>query len=144
MDNFYDYEKEFVGIWQELGREVLEKNLGELVRDKRKKTLATLGQVTINNNHPFCSGKNGFQISPRMEELMVYAGQLDSYEKSNEIIKEFTTINVNTIQCCRVTDFYGEQMGNAVNRERTLTPVRRQEVLYLEADGSMLLTREEG
>jgi len=103
-----------------------------------------LGQVTINNNHPFCSGKNGFQISPRMEELMVYAGQLDSYEKSNEIIKEFTTIDVSTTQCYRVTDFYGEQMGNTVNKERTLTPVRKQEVLYVEADGSMLLTREEG
>ena len=37
IDNFYDYEKEFVGIWQGLGREVLEKNLGELVKDKRKK-----------------------------------------------------------------------------------------------------------
>lgn len=37
INNFYDYEKEFVHIWQELGREVLEKNLGELVKDKRKK-----------------------------------------------------------------------------------------------------------
>lgn len=37
IDNFYDYEKEFVSIWQDLGREVLEKNLGELVKDKRKK-----------------------------------------------------------------------------------------------------------
>lgn len=37
IDNFYDYEKEFVSIWQDLGREVLENNLGELVKDKRKK-----------------------------------------------------------------------------------------------------------
>lgn len=37
LDNFYDYEKGFVGIWKDLGREVLEKNLGELPRDKRKK-----------------------------------------------------------------------------------------------------------
>ncbi len=37
LDNFYDYEKEFVSLWKELGREVLEKNLGELPRDKRKK-----------------------------------------------------------------------------------------------------------
>ena len=103
-----------------------------------------MGHVTINNNHPFSTGRNGFQISPRMEELMVYAGQLDSYEKSNEIIKEFTSIDVSTTQCYRVTDFYGEQMGNTVNKERTLTPVRKQEVLYVEADGSMLLTREEG
>ncbi len=37
LDNFYDYEKQFVGIWKELGREVLEKSLGDLPRDKRKK-----------------------------------------------------------------------------------------------------------
>ena len=37
LDNFYDYEKEFVSIWQGLGRSVLEKNLGELPNDKRKK-----------------------------------------------------------------------------------------------------------
>lgn len=102
-----------------------------------------MGPVTINNMHPFSTGKNGFQISPRMEELMVYAGQLDSYEKSHEIIKEFTNIEVSTTQSYRVTDFYGEQMKDTVNKERTLTPVRKEEVLYVEADGSMLLTREQ-
>ena len=37
LDNFYDYEKEFVHIWQGLGRQVMENNLGELPGDKRKK-----------------------------------------------------------------------------------------------------------
>ncbi len=37
LDNFYDYEKEFVSILHDLGREVLEKNLGTLSNDKRKK-----------------------------------------------------------------------------------------------------------
>lgn len=37
VDNFYDYEKEFVAIWQGLGRDVFEKNLGAVSRDKRKK-----------------------------------------------------------------------------------------------------------
>jgi len=37
LDNFYDYEKEFVGIWKGLGQSVLEKNLGETSGDKRKK-----------------------------------------------------------------------------------------------------------
>lgn len=102
-----------------------------------------MGPVTINNKHPFSSGKNGFQISPRMQELMVYAGQLDSYEKTYEIIKEFTNIEISTTQSYRVTDYYGEQMKDTVNKERTLTPVRKEEVLYVEADGSMLLTREQ-
>lgn len=37
LDDFYDYEVEFVKIWQGLGREVLEKNIGNLPGDKRKK-----------------------------------------------------------------------------------------------------------
>jgi hypothetical protein len=37
LDNFYDYEKEFVAIWQGMGRDVFEKNLGVVPRDKRKK-----------------------------------------------------------------------------------------------------------
>lgn len=37
LDNFYDYEKQFVDIWKDLGREVLQKNIGSLPADKRKK-----------------------------------------------------------------------------------------------------------
>jgi hypothetical protein len=37
IDNFYDYEKGFVEIWKGLGKSVLEKNLGELPNDRRKK-----------------------------------------------------------------------------------------------------------
>lgn len=59
---------------QDLGRQVLQGSLGNLSKDKRKKTLTTFGQVTINNNHRFSKGRNGFQISRRIQELMVYAG----------------------------------------------------------------------
>ena len=37
LDNFYDYEKEFAAIWKELGRAVLESNIGTTPNDRRKK-----------------------------------------------------------------------------------------------------------
>jgi len=37
INDFYDYEKEFEDIWQELGRSVLEKNISESPVDRRKK-----------------------------------------------------------------------------------------------------------
>lgn len=106
--------------------------------------MTTLGPVSINNAHCFSNISNGFQISPRLQELMAYSGQLDSYHKANEIVREFTAVEVSTTQLYRITDHYGEQVSEKVNEERTLTPLRKEEVLYVEVDGSMLLTREQG
>ncbi len=79
-----------------------------------------------------------------MQELMAYAGQLDSYEKCNEVIREFINIDVSITQVYRLTDMYGKEVEKTVHKERTLTPLKKSEVLYVQADGSMLLTREEG
>ncbi len=37
IESFYDYEKEFDKIWQDLGRAVLEANVSEVPADRRKK-----------------------------------------------------------------------------------------------------------
>lgn len=41
-DNFYDYEKSFDQVWQDLGRRYLEKQLNEglVTTDRRKKKLS--------------------------------------------------------------------------------------------------------
>lgn len=79
-----------------------------------------------------------------MQELMVYAGHLDCYEKCNEIIDKFISVKVSAAQVYRVTDIYGEQIGKITDQtERTLKPVRKEETLYVEADGSMIFTRDE-
>jgi uncharacterized membrane protein len=39
LDDFYDYEKGFEKIMQDLGREVLEQNIGSVPKDRRKKKL---------------------------------------------------------------------------------------------------------
>lgn len=58
-------------------------------------------------------------------------------------MKQFLQVDVNAAQVYRVTDRYGKELGKTVNEEKTLPPVKRQETLYVEADGSMILTREE-
>jgi hypothetical protein len=79
-----------------------------------------------------------------MQELMVYAGQLNCYEKGNEVLAKFKSVEVSAAQLYRVTDTYGEQIGKEMDKtECTLTPVRKDDTLYVEADGAMLLTREE-
>lgn len=87
---------------------------------------------------------NGFQISPELQELMVYAGQSDCYERCNESLRQFLDIEVSAAQVYRVTDTYGKEAGKGVNESRSLEPVKKDEVLYVQADGSMLQTRDDG
>ena len=79
-----------------------------------------------------------------MQELMVYTGQMDSYKNCNEVIKEFINVEVSSTQVYRVADLYGRQVADSLNKERLLEPVKKEELLYAQADGSMILTREQG
>lgn len=74
----------------------------------------------------------------------MYAGQMDCYENCSDVLKKLAGVEVGATQIYRLTDFYGKAMEDVVNAGRTLTPLKGDEVLYVEADGSMLLTREEG
>jgi hypothetical protein len=140
-DSFYDYENDFMKIWGKVGREVFEKNLGELPGDRRKKTLTVYGEVALSKKHPYCQSWNEFQISPRMQQLMAYCGQLDTYEKGNEVLKEMLQIDVSETQIYRVTDFYGKAVEAQVNAEAILSVVKKDEVLYAEADGQCHLVK---
>lgn len=55
-NNFYDYEKSFDQLWQDLGRLYLENHLNEQssTQDRRKKTLTKFGEIAINKSHPTC------------------------------------------------------------------------------------------
>ena len=79
-----------------------------------------------------------------MQALMTYAGQLDSYEKSSEVLKEMLHIEVCEAQLYRVSDFYGKAVAPSVNEDAVLSPVTENEVIYAQVDGSMILTREQG
>jgi len=87
--------------------------------------------------------KHGFGISPYMQELMVYAGHLDSYVKSDEILEKYTHVKVNPSQVFRVTEHVSESLKSEdIKSERTLQPLSNKDVLYVEVDGSMISTRK--
>ena len=89
--------------------------------------------------------KNGFGVSPLMQELMTYAGHLECYAKSDEILNRFLSVEVSCSQVYRVTNHVSEQLIEEEKTEERLLPlVAQDEVLYVEADGSMVSTREEG
>ncbi len=75
---------------------------------------------------------------------MVYVGQMDCYDNCSEVLEKLSGVQVGSTQIHRLTDSYGKAVKESVNAGRTLTPLKSQEVLYAQAGGSMLLTREEG
>lgn len=109
-----------------------------------KKNLTTFGYVTINNVHPFSKGNNGFQISPKLQEHMVYAAQSDSYENCNEVLAQFINIKISAAQVWRVAMVYAEEVGKTIAEERILPPCSKNDTVYAMVDGSMLFTREDG
>lgn len=79
-----------------------------------------------------------------MQELIVYFGQLECYEKCPEILKKTIGIEIGHSQIQRVADTYGKELGKMIAATRTLPPLRSKEVLYAEVDGSMIFTRDDG
>lgn len=69
---------------------------------------------------------------------------MDCYENCSEVLEKLSGVEIGTTQIYRVTDLYGKALKAVVDADRTLTPLKQNEVLYAQADGSMLLTREEG
>jgi hypothetical protein len=107
--------------------------------------VTTMGRINISNAHGFSKGNHGFQISALLQELMVYAGQLDCYSRCHEILQKFLCVQVSSAQVFRLTDLYGAELGKTNDFTlRSLPPIQQQETLYIEADASMLLTREYG
>ena len=75
---------------------------------------------------------------------MVYFGQLECYEKCPEILQKAIGITVGHSQVHRVADTYGKELEKSIAATRTLSPLKPEEVLYAELDGSMLFTRTDG
>ena len=85
-------------------------------------------------------------MSRYLQDRVCYAGQQDVYEAGSECLKEFLGIEVSHTQIERVCESYGRLLETADNEVKQVdqVAVKADEVLYAMADGSMILTREEG
>ena len=116
------------------------------ITGKKKTLTTTLGAVSVNNTHSFSSQPFGFRLSSLLQELMVYAGTMDCYSKCQEVLSKFISVEVSDVQVWRVSESYGTQISQDNDKvlQRTLTPLRLSDRMYVEADGSMIFSREQG
>jgi hypothetical protein len=69
---------------------------------------------------------------------------MDCYANSSEVLEKLSGVQLGATQIYRLTDLYGKGVKDIVNADRILTPLKEKELLYAQADGSMVLTRKEG
>ena len=76
----------------------------------------------------------------------MYIGQLDCYERGAEIAEYLMNVKTNDTAIYRITDKVGRSCESLVEKEDTRESfeLEKDEILYVQCDGSMLLTREEG
>lgn len=88
----------------------------------------------------------GFAISPMLQEMMVYVGQMEPYAKGVELLEKLAGVDVCEAQLYRVTNTYGALLEAERMQEETglsLGDVEESEVVYAEMDGGMILTDED-
>ncbi len=88
----------------------------------------------------------GFAISPLLQEMMVYVGQMESYAKGVEVLEKLAGVGVGAAQLYRVTNTYGALLEPEIVSEETEPEpwaVDEGEIVYAEMDGGMILTEDD-
>ena len=108
-----------------------------------KKTIKSrYGAVEVDKSHTFCRTPYGFQMSPYLQDLVVFTGQNHVFEDASEQLKKLSGLDVTAKQVERLTHAYGELLD--INAGQIEEEVSVDESLhYCMMDGAMLLTRED-
>ena len=145
--DFYAYEEKLDELMTQFGKEVLQEGLGSVPDDKRKKKIQTrFGKIEISEKHSYSLSVNGYRVSPYLQERVVIAGQSEVYSLCTELINKFLRIELNDMQIHRVTNTYGELSEGLIGEAESLSfkqELKKEDIVYVQTDGSMILTRED-
>ncbi len=102
------------------------------------------GKISISKAHTYMSASDGYSVSPRWREVLVFLGQEACYGKGAEELELLFGLPVSPAQIHRLTNEYGQRIEPFLEQEVVPEPVGEGEVVYAEVDGSMMFTRESG
>lgn len=97
----------------------------------------------MSNTNSFLSLKLGSKTSPFLLEKLVYIGQLDTYEQGADIAFRLLGIETNDTAIYRLTDGLGEESASWLEEDDLRSTLEDEAVVYVQVDGSMVLTRED-
>lgn len=102
----------------------------------------------MKKDHVLCSGTKKFAITRYLQMLLCLLGQSKVFEEARELLEQLVGLKISGMQIQRVSEYYGDQLDPAIdcNIESCipkLEDVKKGDAVYVMADGSMLLTRDE-
>ncbi len=87
------------------------------------------------------SSQHGFGLSPYLQELGCYVGQLCPFDEASEVLKRLTGVVLCDKQIERLCHHHGQLLEDELYTDTVEGP--DQTPYYVELDGSMVLTRPE-
>jgi uncharacterized protein UPF0236 len=75
-----------------------------------------------------------------MQERIVLLGQMEVYTQASQSMENLLRVSVSPAQAYRITDTYGQLVSDDLLQSPETEPVVSTEVVYAEADGSMVFT----
>lgn len=115
--------------------------------------MSRYGKVEIHKEHSYCVDIQTFNITPYMLEHLLHAGKDENYLDAEKQINRYLKVNADDSQINRVCQHYGARLEEeSLKLESILTDkatkdssmLKKGEVVYAMADGTMIPTREDG
>ncbi|WKN43299.1 hypothetical protein [Tunicatimonas pelagia] len=98
--------------------------------------------IAVSKAHRFSQYLSG-KVTPYLTELLVYVGQDHCYASGARLIEKLLHVPSNATQIYRLVHHYGQSAATLLAEETPAKAVSSSEVVYVEIDGGMLLTREQ-
>jgi hypothetical protein len=106
------------------------------------------GEVDLPHSSQYYSRQKIGKHSPFLSEKLIYIGQSMCYENGSEAVKILLDLETNDTEIYRLTDSMGDQLSEEVEKGEyheieSIESIGKDERIYCQVDGSMLLTRED-
>ncbi len=110
---------------------------------EKKRVDTRYGKIEILRKHGFAGALGTQRLSPFFRELIIFVGQKECYESAAELINKLLRATTNDTQVFRQTSNMGGVASGLQEKELPAKAVGPDDLVYAQADGSMVLTREE-
>lgn len=106
------------------------------------------GEVSLPHHSTYYGSMKSNKHSPYLSEKLIYIGQSMCYENGSEAVRILLELQTNDTEIYRLTDGMGEQLSEEVEggeyyEIEQIEALSKEDRIYCQVDGSMLLTREE-